>query len=289
MDIDGSGRLGDLKSMTFENIFYGKIANEFRETLNNQKLPILRCVRCHDLNICRKDNSQTPSLPDRGILIETNANCNLSCITCGRLRRTSTNFQMSTYELIDILKQLKKFDLKMVHLYAFGEPFISKEIYDQVEAIRKIMPHVFVTASTNGMLIDSDEKYLAALLMDNIIFSIDGSSQETCRRYQVGIDFRRSYENMCELVKLRKNSKQRKPYIIWKYLVFRWNDRGDDINKAIDLARRAEVDALAFWFTKSPFYGMSWRFFLNRQWQTLAPLRDHKRVLYFGDNPGIYL
>jgi MoaA/NifB/PqqE/SkfB family radical SAM enzyme len=276
--------------MSFEEVFNGETAKNFRESLKKGVLPILSCARCGELVTTKTNNCyEQVSLPHRGIMIETNGSCNLACLSCGRQIRKLRSVKMSVHDLRKVLNQLKEFNLEKIHLYALGEPFLSNDIYDAMKTIREIMPSVYITTSTNGMLIDSRDRYLAALLMDNIVFSIDGPSQEICEKYQVGIDFRKAYENMCRLAELRDENHARRPYLVWKYVVFRWNDRAEHLRDTIRLARNAKVDAIAFWFTKSPFYGMSLRFFVNDNWRKVAPLINNRRVLYFRYDPGIHL
>jgi hypothetical protein len=49
-------------------------------------------------------------------------------------------------------------------------------------------------------------------------------------------------------------------------LLFNWNDRRKTIERAIEMAKEAGVDAISFWPTTNPFYGFSYRYrlgFLN--------------------------
>ena len=53
------------------------------------------------------------------------------------------------------------------------------------------------------------------------------------------------------------------PILEWKYLLFNWNDRRETIERAIELAKEAGVDAISFWPTSNPFWGISWRYRLG--------------------------
>src|ERR1039457_2829419 len=48
-DYDGSGHLGDLNKNTFKEVFFGPVAQRFRDDLAKGKLPIMTCGRCGDL------------------------------------------------------------------------------------------------------------------------------------------------------------------------------------------------------------------------------------------------
>src|ERR1039458_7506726 len=45
-DYDGSGHIGDLRKNSFEEIYFGPVAQKFRDDLAKGKIPIPTCVRC---------------------------------------------------------------------------------------------------------------------------------------------------------------------------------------------------------------------------------------------------
>jgi hypothetical protein len=121
----------------------------------------------------------------------------------------------------------------------------------------------FPNTSTNGMMIDSDEKREAALLVDRMQISLDGIDQAMAARYQRGIDFAHAYRNMKSLVDYRDTRGLARPQIIWKYLLFWWNDHRQHLQTALELGRQAGVDEMLFEKTVSPYYGISWRYYLG--------------------------
>jgi hypothetical protein len=123
-DYDGSGHLGDLNQHSFREVFFGPVAQRFREELAKGKLPIMTCTRCGDLVRVPKSQSRAvtglpggaggvarpaaatgsqspasaaerdldrqifagpkPRLPYRGMLLENTVRCNIDCIGCDR-------------------------------------------------------------------------------------------------------------------------------------------------------------------------------------------------------------
>jgi len=123
-DYDGSGHLGDLNKNSFPEVFFGPVAQHFREQLAKGKLPIMTCARCSDLARVPKAQSRAvtglpsgasveakpgaatnspsftsaaerdldrqifagpkPRLPHRGMLLENTVRCNIDCIGCDR-------------------------------------------------------------------------------------------------------------------------------------------------------------------------------------------------------------
>src|SRR5208283_4105932 len=47
-DYDGTGHIGDLRKNTFEEIYFGTVAQHFRDELAGGKIPITTCARCCD-------------------------------------------------------------------------------------------------------------------------------------------------------------------------------------------------------------------------------------------------
>jgi MoaA/NifB/PqqE/SkfB family radical SAM enzyme len=189
------------------------------------------------------------------MMVENTALCNLRCHACNReqlIKNRQGKLSLSIPDVEKIALLLKENDVKSLFYFNLGEPFIPDSIYDQIKTIRAIKPDIRIITSTNGLLLDSNEKIEAALLMDYIYVSLSGVNQETVSRYQAGGNFEKSYQNMVRLSKMRDERGQRFPIIEWKYVLFRWNDRPYLINKAMELARNAGVDLIAFYNGDAP-------------------------------------
>src|SRR6185369_9880764 len=102
-DYNGSGHIGDLGKTSFKDVFFGPVANRFREELAKGKIPIVTCTRCSDLARVPKSEVKlqpnpaggsgvgqflvagpTPRLPYRGMLLENTVRCNIDCLGCDR-------------------------------------------------------------------------------------------------------------------------------------------------------------------------------------------------------------
>jgi wyosine [tRNA(Phe)-imidazoG37] synthetase (radical SAM superfamily) len=168
---------------------------------------------------------------------------------------------------------------------------MANSILDEIRVLKQEHPALRIFTSTNGVLVDSQAKRQAALAMDRVYFSIDGCDQETAQRYQVGTDFTAAYEYLCALVRERDQAgADTGPIIEWKYVVFRWNDRAEHIERALQLARRAKVDGISFWQTLNPVHGISTRFFTAAHFRAMeqhpkirfVPLTARGQGLYDG-------
>lgn len=294
-DIHGEGRLGSLNDASLSETLRGPRAMQLRHALADGKLPIRQCAVCPELERVSVSEAQRAtrefSDPTAGVMLETNANCNLSCIACYRAVRPLDRLKMRIEEVRRVGQELSAMGVKQVAFFTLGEPFMANSILDEIRVLKQEHPALRIFTSTNGVLVDSDAKRQAALAMDHVIFSIDGCDQETAQRYQVGTDFAAAYENMCALVRERDQSgAEDGPIIEWKYVVFRWNDRARHIERALRLAREAKVDGISFWHTLNPVHGVSTRFFSAAHFRAMeqhhkirfVPLARRGQGLYEG-------
>ncbi len=264
----GFGKIGDLRLHSLPEILSGQRATFFRKCLAEGRIPILNCVTC--ISAGQVDKRDAPKyirdyhLPSK-IMVESNVNCNLRCIACDRERiyQNRTQREMSLNDIRHVSKCLKQNNIREIYYFNYGEPFLSKTIKEELEIIRRDNPDISIITSTNGILLDSEEKMEAALGFDHIYFSIHGSTQESLTRYQRGGDFAKAYSNMKALIEIRDSKGKETPVVEWKYVLFRWNDSPTILSKATKLAREAKVDILSFWPTLSPFYGISFKYFLK--------------------------
>jgi pyruvate-formate lyase-activating enzyme len=268
-DLDGSARIGDLRTSSFAEIFAGPTAAGFRQQLARGKLPVDRCAACWHLQSVPAaealERATAYSLP-KGLSVENTAACNLSCLSCCRteiLRSRRGGLSLSPEDVEIVARTMAGLGAEHCGFYNLGEPFLSPRVRQELETIRRHNPHIKILTTTNGLLINTDEKREAALLVDHILFSIDGVTTPMVRRYQRGGDFDKAYKNLKDLVDFRNRRGLASPRIEWKYVVFRWNDSRADIHRAIELAQQAGADAIQFLFARTPLYGISLPFLFS--------------------------
>ncbi len=243
VDYRGEGILGDLKEQTLAEIFSGVTAQRFRETLAQGRHAIPQCAGCGDLRFVdhaeaerRCSEYHTPRI---GIMVENTSSCNLKCRFCRRdlAHRLRQRNSLSLDDVRKVSSIVREYGIGQVSYHNLGEPFLSPRIRKELHILRQENPNVILQLSTNGLLIDTDDKREAALLLNTMFISIDGPTQEILVKYQVGGDFDRAYRNMKDLVAFRNARGLTSPVIEWKYVVFSWNDADEHIEQAIDLAR----------------------------------------------------
>ncbi len=287
-DYDGAGHLGDLKKDSFDKVFFGPVASDFREKLARGKIPISACTRCGDLRRIAKSKipqdffasqSGQPGapafrgtadlpgvrLPYRGMLLENTVSCNIDCIGCDRKSAalTRSQRQMPLEQISQMADLVHDLGLQQLFYLNLGEPFLSPNIGRELPLIRSKNPKCRIVISTNGIILNSDAKREAALSASHLFFSIAGVDDDMLKKYEKLGSFEKAYQNMKALVDYRNAKGLFRPLIEWKYLLFNWNDRRSAIERAIEMAREAHVDAISFWPTGNPFFGISWRYRLG--------------------------
>lgn len=277
-DYDGRAHIGDLNESTLEEIFAGPLVARYQEALSKGRLPLGDCARCPELSALPGGRTKpvAGAVPRLGVMIENTARCNLKCPGCQReqLLNIRSRTSMALHDLERVVDMLAASGVGQICYFNLGEPFLSRTVLEEIKLIRAGLPGVRLVTSTNGVLLEGENAVEAALMMDHIFFSIDGVDQQTIERYQRGGDFSRSYGNMRQLV-VERNARglarsSHRPFIEWKYVMFRWNDRRRHLERALRLAHDAKVDRLTFVPGTAPLSDMSLRYFGNRLLQTMG-------------------
>jgi MoaA/NifB/PqqE/SkfB family radical SAM enzyme len=145
--------------------------------------------------------------------------------------------------------------VERVELFSYGESFLHPELVDVLRCVRRVLPTATVSVSTNGLHVSEavEDDIVRERLLDWWIFSIDGSDPASYRKYRIGGDFGRAFWH---LVRAHRRCGDAGIHVIWQYVVFRWNDRDDQLLAAI---RKAEAFRVPLWFDFARTFGRSRR------------------------------
>lgn len=262
--------IGNLSNQTLDACLNGPRAQHLKQSLAHGHLPLLSCVVCRSLRRCPSGEAplyeHEHGIPRRDLLLENTVLCNIYCQGCPRLlaAKLRTKSTISDEDLEKISLEANRFGIEQISFLAEGEPFYPKNVLNQIQLLRRYNPTARIVTSTNGSMIDTDDKREAALLLDEVMFSIHGCSDEIVTRYQTKSSFKKAYSNMKDLVALRNARGLARPIIEWKYVLFNWNDRREMILKAVKLAEIAGIDRIIFWPTTRPLKGISRRWYFGR-------------------------
>ncbi|MGA2527105.1 MAG: radical SAM protein [Smithellaceae bacterium] len=262
--------IGNFSDQTLDECLNGPSAQRLKQSLARGRLPLLSCVVCRSLRCCpsgeAEQHEKEHGVPRRDLLVENTVRCNIDCQDCPRLREVKLRKKMtlSDEDMEKISREVSRLGLEQISFLAAGEPFLPRNVLEQIKILRQHNPIARIVTSTNGTMLDSDEKREAALLLDEVMFSIHGCSEASVARYQRKGSFEKAYNNMKDLVAFRNAREQASPIIEWKYVLFNWNDRREMIMKAVQLAEEAGIDRIIFWPTTRPLMGISWRWYFGQ-------------------------
>lgn len=164
--------------------------------------------------------------PPKTFFIETTLGCNLRCPECavggGLIERSKG---MMSYEQFRLIADKIRPYAKYVYLFIWGEPLLNPDIFKIIACTAEFAP---CSISTNGMVLTQEnaEKLIASGVRD-IIFSIDGVSQEVYEKYRVGGDVDKAFQSLALLCEINKRQGNR-VNIYPQFVVFRHNQHEMD-------------------------------------------------------------
>lgn len=221
-------------------------------------------------------------LPEQ-LLIEPVVTCNLDCPTlCGRsypkrMRCTSRRSvpAMPPALFQDIVDRIDGV-IPRIGLYNYGEPLLHPGFPAMCRWLRSRCPESFIFTSTNGVRLSVARLRVELLesCLDEIIVSVDGASQPTYAAYRRGGDLASVLEGMACLRRERDRAGMHRPRIVWRYILFAWNDSDAELARAESLAREIGVDRFCYLLCSIPFLA-------SRRFQPGLPAFDRVRPLMY--------
>lgn len=226
------------------------------------------CARCIDArkNYYNDFHRSNPS-PDEverflspdslpvGMVIELTAACNMTCVGCPTGRdevKAYRNAHRGTF--LDAAK-LKEWlapyvrRLKVVRLFNYGETFLHPGAIDFCNFLTRDNPGLNLIIATNILPLDNDEKIRRLIrAQPSVLYvSLHGASQESLATYMgPNADFQRALDIMKRVVSMRDRMGYELPVVVWKYILFRWNESDEEMARARALARENNIDFIGF-------------------------------------------
>jgi adenine C2-methylase RlmN of 23S rRNA A2503 and tRNA A37 len=266
-----------------ENIFADIYEEGFESTLNNFQIwkkklvqdvnHFPTCVRCvdsrknhynnfHKLHPSGKeiDDFLSANAVPRRLVIEPTVACNLTCSSCISGKRGIKKFRKVEKGLFLDIEKLKQWispyikKINAIKLFNYGETFLHPHAIDFCGFLTQANPGINLIIATNVLPLDSEEKIKKLIqTQPNVLYvSLHGSTQETIAKYMGNkADFNRALNTMKKIVALRNHMGYDAPLVVWKYILFKWNDSEKEMNLAKSLAKEYGVDFLGFEITRA--------------------------------------
>jgi radical SAM protein with 4Fe4S-binding SPASM domain len=170
--------------------------------------------------------------------------CNLKCVLCptGRHDKGRKQGLMNFDRFKQIIDECGPYAYE-VSLYNWGEPLLNKDIFKMVRYAKKYKIRIVI--STNLMHLDDTicSEFVHSGV-DDVVVSLDGASQQSVIKYQVGNNFDKIIANMGKLAAYRRKLEANKPSITWRFLVNKFNEH--ELEKADKLSKKIGIDLLKF-------------------------------------------
>ncbi len=174
------------------------------------------------------------------VMFEPTNICNLKCPLCPSGNDSLT--RKKGYLTFDLFKKtIDEIHLHtaMVILWNQGEPFLNKDFLEMINYAHQ--KRMFTLTSTNGNIMPDAEEIVKSGL-DSIIFSLDGSTQETYNKYRINGDLSEVLKNVRALVEAKKKLNSKTPFIKWQFIVLKHNEHEvEDIKR---MAKEIGADGL---------------------------------------------
>lgn len=178
-------------------------------------------------------------------MVEPTNICNLKCPMCpsgnGTMKRKTgqldpDNFKKLIDEMGDYIIQ--------VQLWNQGEPFLNKFFLEFVRYAKQ--KGIMTITSTNGHFIRTDDDAHALIKsgLDLLIFSMDGTNQESYEKYRVGGNFNLVMETLERIARIKEKLKSNTPLIELQFLVFKHNQ--SEIDNLISISKKLNLNRLSF-------------------------------------------
>ena len=252
--------LGDARRQSVAEIWRGETASALRQGLNAGGTPF--CGDC-PLKLPLREGEPAPQrplevgpLPTR-LYVECTAACNLSCYQACCAPETgitrTREAGMLDFDLFARVLDETGASLVRLDFFNYGETFLHKRAVEMCERVKTLFPQVYLYTSTNGLALDEERaRRLARSGIDEVTFSIDGATQATYERYRRRGRLDVALRNLHALVDEKRRAGRDVPAINWRYILFRWNDSDEEMNRARQLAAELGADRLTWEVTDHP-------------------------------------
>jgi radical SAM protein with 4Fe4S-binding SPASM domain len=184
-----------------------------------------------------------PAMP-MSVSIEPTTACNLGCPECPSglkmFSRKTGNVRIGDFkQWIDSMAS----HLIHLNLYFQGEPFIHPEFLQLVQHAHA--KRIFTSTSTNGHFIS--ERVASEIVtsgLDQLIISIDGTTQEVYEQYRVHGKLDKVLEGARHVIEQKRIHNSATPHIVFQFLVVAPNEH--QIEDVVKLAADLKADEVRF-------------------------------------------
>lgn len=241
------------KEWSIEDVIHGRQYTQIRTAFRAGTLPWSDV--CHSCAFLRTKELLLDNLAQKRITkiqIEPSLHCTISCPCCNRHRQIRERRKPHILDIAvfeQLLKSCRDSDYRVdfVEYCGQGEPLSHPEFPTLVSLARSILPNTRQRLITNGNY--NFESALGGSLPDEIYVSCDGVYQESYGQYRIN----GSVDMALEFMSNAKSSCDSAPLVVWKYILFEFNDSDEELIAAQKKAMEMGIDSISFILTHTRF------------------------------------
>ncbi len=158
------------------------------------------------------------------MMIENTNHCNAECVMCPRelLSRKGGFMDLGLFE--KIIREVSGLKRKPVtHLHGFGEPMLDKLLPERIRLAKAYgITHTYIVSNASLLSPETSRKIIDAGL-DKMKVSFYGTDEESYNTAMKRLDFKVTFQNIKDFLRIRKEMKRRHPRLILQYLAIEAN------------------------------------------------------------------
>jgi len=174
-------------------------------------------------------------LPLPSVMMIENTNlCNAECVMCPRelLSRKRGFMDFGLFE--KIIREVSGLKRKPVtHLHGFGEPMLDKLLPERIRLAKACgIKHTYIVSNASLLSPEMSRKIIDAGL-DKMKISFYGTDEESYNNTMKRLDFKVTFQNIKDFLRIRKEMKRGRPRLILQYLPTETNRARTDEFRAL--------------------------------------------------------
>lgn len=195
--------------------------------------------------------------------------CNLRCPLCptGLNILARQKGRLKLEDLKRYVDEISPFAYR-IELYNWGEPLLHPEIIEMIEIVSRNHISVGLSSNLNYLTPDMAQKLVESGL-NQIVVSVDGATQESYGMYRKNGDLELVLQNLDLLIKTKKNLNRSNPFIIWRMLIGKHNE------KEVEMVRKKAKEIGVDFFTTGLLYINTNDSEMIEKWIPLDPKYNH--------------
>ena len=163
------------------------------------------------------------------MMIENTNLCNAECVMCPRelLSRKRGFMDFGLFE--KIIREVSGLKRKPItHLHGFGEPMLDKLLPERIRLAKACgIKHTYIVSNASLLSPEMSRQIIDAGL-DKMKISFYGTDEESYNNTMKRLDFKVTFQNVKDFLRIRKEMKRRHPRLILQYLPTETNQARTD-------------------------------------------------------------